>query len=117
MEPNLAWLEDPQVFRVNRLDAHSDHHFYESTEDMKAGKETLRQSLNGTWKFAWSEKPSDRPADFYREEADLTSFGEIRFRGILNFRVMIRFTISIPCIHGKGMYFYVPLTLTGIMIL
>ena len=52
MEPNLAWLEDPQVFRVNRLDAHSDHHFYESTEDMKAGKETLRQSLNGTWKFA-----------------------------------------------------------------
>ncbi|MEI3412315.1 MAG: glycoside hydrolase family 2 TIM barrel-domain containing protein [Blautia sp.] len=81
MEPNLAWLEDPQVFRVNRLDAHSDHHFYESTEDMKAGKETLRQSLNGTWKFAWSEKPSDRPAEFYREEADLTSFGEIQVPG------------------------------------
>ncbi len=81
MEPNLAWLEDPQIFRVNRLDAHSDHHFYESTEDMKAGKETLRQSLNGTWKFAWSEKPSDRPAEFYREEADLTSFGEIQVPG------------------------------------
>ena len=81
MEPNLAWLEDPQVFRVNRLDAHSDHHFYESTEDMKAGKETLRQSLNGTWKFAWSEKQSDRPAEFYREEADLTSFGEIQVPG------------------------------------
>ena len=81
MEPNLAWLEDPQVFRVNRLDSHSDHHFYESTEDMKAGKETLRQSLNGTWKFAWSEKPADRPAEFYREEADLTSFGEIQVPG------------------------------------
>lgn len=26
---NLDWLENPEVFRVNRIDAHSDHLYYE----------------------------------------------------------------------------------------
>lgn len=26
---SLKWLEDPEVFQVNRLAAHSDHYFYE----------------------------------------------------------------------------------------
>ncbi|MDY3917882.1 MAG: glycoside hydrolase family 2 TIM barrel-domain containing protein [Candidatus Limivivens sp.] len=81
MEAKLTWLEDSQVFRVNRLDAHSDHHFYEKEEDWKAGRETLRQSLNGEWRFFWSEKPADRPADFYREDADLSGFGSILVPG------------------------------------
>ena len=25
MKADIRWLDDPQVFRVNRLDAHSDH--------------------------------------------------------------------------------------------
>ena len=28
-EATLKWLNDPEVFRVNRIDAHSDHLFYE----------------------------------------------------------------------------------------
>ena len=27
-EPALDWLEDPEVFAVNRLEAHSDHKIY-----------------------------------------------------------------------------------------
>lgn len=81
MQAELKWLEDPKVFRVNRLDAHSDHHFYENERDMEAGNETLRQSLNGTWKFAWSENPGSRPADFYKAEAPLNGFGEIQVPG------------------------------------
>lgn len=81
MEANLAWLEDPKVFRVNRLDAHSDHHTYVTEEELAAGRESLRQSLNGEWLFAWSEKPADRPADFYREDADLSDFGRILVPG------------------------------------
>ena len=27
MKADIRWLDDPQVFRVNRLDAHSDHKF------------------------------------------------------------------------------------------
>ena len=25
MKAELKWLEDPRIFRINRLDAHSDH--------------------------------------------------------------------------------------------
>ena len=30
--PKLIWLEDPEVFEVNRIEAHSDHKYYESIE-------------------------------------------------------------------------------------
>ena len=47
-EATLKWLNDPEVFRVNRIDAHSDHLFYEKKEDLKLGYSMpLRQSLNG----------------------------------------------------------------------
>lgn len=73
--PELAWLEDPQVFAVNRSDAHSDHHFF-------AGSKTdLRQCLNGTWSFAYAPSPAERRADFYREDYDLSGFEEIEVPG------------------------------------
>ncbi len=81
LEAELSWLEDPEVFRVGRLDAHSDHHFYETKEDMRRGNETLRQSLNGTWKFYWSRSPRERPMDFFQKGADLSQFGEIQVPG------------------------------------
>lgn len=52
---DLAWLENPEVFAVNRLEAHSDHRFYESREEADGGIMKLRQSLNGTWKFLCPE--------------------------------------------------------------
>ena len=33
MRAELSWLTDPTVFRVNRLDAHSDHVCYASPEE------------------------------------------------------------------------------------
>ena len=30
MKAELKWLEDPRIFRINRLDAHSDHMYYGS---------------------------------------------------------------------------------------
>ena len=72
--PELHWLEDPQVFAVNRLDAHSDHIWY-------AGGSDLRQSLDGAWRFAYSPRPADRPADFWQEGASLDGFDEIAVPG------------------------------------
>ena len=37
---DLSWLEDPQVFQVGRLDAHSDHCWFESEEDLKGKGKT-----------------------------------------------------------------------------
>ena len=47
MIPDIKWLEDPSVFRVVRLDAHSDHVCYPSLTEAESGKTSLRQSLDG----------------------------------------------------------------------
>ena len=33
--PQLEWLENPEIFAVNRMEAHSDHKFYRSVEELK----------------------------------------------------------------------------------
>lgn len=38
MQAELKWLTDPTVFRVNRLDAHSGHVCYASTEEAQRGE-------------------------------------------------------------------------------
>lgn len=73
--PELSWLEDPRVFAVNRLDAHSDHTWYDAAGD------GLRQSLDGPWQFAYSPCPDQRPADFWQAGASPDGFGEIAVPG------------------------------------
>ena len=64
---DIAWLSDPEVFAVNRKAAHSDHDYYETmSQAQKWGKMPLRQSLNGTWRFAYAPNPSLRVKDFYK---------------------------------------------------
>ena len=53
MKATLEWLANPEIFAVNRIPAHSDHRYFTSE-----GK--LRQYLNGTWKFAYTEHPDNR---------------------------------------------------------
>ena len=81
MEANLFWLNDPSLFEVNRLDAHSDHVCYASAEEAARGESSLRQSLDGLWRFTWSEKPGSRPEDFWREGFDDSAFGTILVPG------------------------------------
>lgn len=81
MKPELNWLTDPTVFAVNRLDAHSDHICYRTYEEAETGISSLRQSLDGNWRFAYSPCPAKRPADFWKPEADLSSFGTIMVPG------------------------------------
>ena len=81
MEAKLNWLADPTVFRVNRLEAHSDHITYASLEEAEEKKTSLRQSLDGEWSFVWSENPSKRPALFWKEDYDLSDFGTIQVPG------------------------------------
>ena len=77
-EPTLDWLEDPEVFRINRIDAHSDHYFYEEMNHIKLEDNMpLKQSLNGKWRFSYSENPSLRIRDFYKEDFDVSGFDYI----------------------------------------
>ncbi|MGN1085241.1 MAG: glycoside hydrolase family 2 TIM barrel-domain containing protein, partial [Lachnospiraceae bacterium] len=74
MKATLDWLKNPEVFAVNRERAHSDHVFYD-----KSG--SLRQSLNGTWKFSYAENPQHRIAEFYRCDYPVEKFDEIQVPG------------------------------------
>ncbi len=89
MKAELKWLDNPEVFRVNQLEAHSDHPFYQSKEDMPGSasqvpfsqtfteKNSLLQSLNGTWQFRFSVSSKERPEYFYQEDFISNDFDEI----------------------------------------
>ena len=81
MQPSIKWLDDPRVFRVGQLDAHSDHVYYETEADCAAARQALCQSLDGVWKFAYSVNAKERPADFWQEGFDVSGFGEITVPG------------------------------------
>ena len=83
-EPTLDWLTDPEVFQINRLDAHSDHRFY--TDEIKAlerGPMDLYQSLNGKWKFHLSKNPSLRPQSFFEDGFSCQAWDSIEVPGHL----------------------------------
>lgn len=75
IEPTLKWLADPEVFAVNREEAHSDHLYYEEDGSQ------LKQSLNGIWQFSYAACPKDRIRDFYKEEYDTDGFAAIEVPG------------------------------------
>ncbi len=81
MRATLEWLENPEVFEVNRCKAHSDHKFYQNLEEKGQGKSALFQSLNGKWKFSYAENPSLRKEDFYEDEVDYRNYDEIEVPG------------------------------------
>lgn len=47
-------VKDPTWFRENRVNAHSDHRYYGSMEEMEQKQDNFRYSLNGLWKFHYA---------------------------------------------------------------
>ena len=81
MKADIRWLDDASVFRVGEMAAHSDHAFYADAAEADAGASSLRASLDGEWDFKWSVNSASRPADFYKEDADLAGFTKITVPG------------------------------------
>lgn len=81
MKAEIKWLDDPEVFWVNQIPAHSDHRFFEDEETCRRGEDLLRQSLNGEWEFHYSVNAKSRPVDFYREDYDRSGFDRITVPG------------------------------------
>lgn len=81
MNADMKWLDNPEVFKVNQLEPHSDHCYYLDYSDMKKEKNPLLQSLNGQWEFAYSKKVMERPVDFYKETFDASGFDKIMVPG------------------------------------
>ena len=81
MNADIKWLDDPEVFRVNQLPAHSDHKYYTSYIDLEENNNYLTQSLNGTWKFSYSKNASIRPVSFYKPQFYSAKWDEITVPG------------------------------------
>ncbi|MBN2480609.1 MAG: DUF4981 domain-containing protein [Bacteroidales bacterium] len=73
-------LEDPTITSVNTLKPHAWFLPFPDSESLR-GKQNMESPwcllLNGKWKFHWSANPAERPADFYRNDYDASSWKEI----------------------------------------
>ncbi len=66
--------ENPKMFGQNREPAHCTLIPYEDHKQAlrdKPERSPYYLSLNGTWKFHWVRKPTDRPNDFFKPEVDI----------------------------------------------
>ena len=71
-------VKNPEFFRENRLEAHSDHVSYRSHEEQREGKTSLRMSLNGLWKFSYAPNYESVIKDFEKLECDCRGWADIR---------------------------------------
>nr|WP_315401838.1 glycoside hydrolase family 2 TIM barrel-domain containing protein [uncultured Duganella sp.] len=83
--PAAEW-EQPEVLAVNREPMKATFFNFESREkalaaDPAASKYYL--SLDGTWSFAYSTTPDNRPKDFYRADFDLAGWKTIQVPGMI----------------------------------
>ena len=78
MKPQLNWLDDPQVFRLGQIAAHSDHHYYSDYDELAAGTTKWKQSLNGTWNFKYLPNSQKIPSNFYCKDYDYSNFDQIK---------------------------------------
>ena len=69
-------LENPEIFKINRMKAHSDHFALPMKDDG-----TFRQCLDGEWAFSYSGKLEDRVLHFAGEKDDISFFKTIQVPG------------------------------------
>ena len=81
MNADIKWLDNPEVFRVNQLAAHSDHCYFQKYGDIQTEDNGLTQSLNGQWDFCFSINAKTRPENFFREDFDTKDFDKIMVPG------------------------------------
>ncbi len=75
---NYSRVADPEFFRENRLDAHSDHVCYADGREEQAGESSYRLSLNGLWKFAYAPNYQSAVKDFQALDYDCRGWADIR---------------------------------------
>ena len=61
-------VKDPQYFCDGRREAHSDHVYYASGQEMDAGQSSFTESLNGLWKFHYAKNYGSTIQGFENEE-------------------------------------------------
>ncbi|MEN8078336.1 glycoside hydrolase family 2 TIM barrel-domain containing protein [Clostridioides difficile] len=78
---NLDYLENPEVFSINRLEARSDHNYYKDINELREGNSSFKQYLNGTWKFHYSKNLDGVIDKFYDENFNVENWDNIKVPG------------------------------------
>ena len=81
MEFKYAWLEDPTIFAINRLPAHSDHTWYIDEKDFVNGTQSNALKLNGKWKFHYAKNWQGTIDGFEALTCDCQSWDDIEVPG------------------------------------
>ncbi|RPH32828.1 MAG: DUF4981 domain-containing protein [Bacteroidales bacterium] len=78
-------IENPQILSINAIKPHT--WFLPYSDSISALNDlefnAQRVSLNGTWTFHWSPKPSDRPTDFYKVGYNTEGWDSIKVPGLM----------------------------------
>ena len=72
--------ENPEMIGRNKMDPYAFFIPYASREAALAGKKENSPfvlSLNGSWKFHWASRPSERLADYFNPDFDDSNWGMI----------------------------------------
>ena len=72
--------ENPQLLDLNKEKPHASFMLFDNAADLKAGeysKSQWHKSLNGTWKFVYTDKYAKRIVDFYREDLNDKNWADI----------------------------------------
>ncbi|MCM3111800.1 glycoside hydrolase family 2 TIM barrel-domain containing protein [Lederbergia lenta] len=75
------WNNNPEIFQLNRHEAHATLMPYHTVEEALKGKREASknyQSLNGQWKFSFSETPDTRNLEFFKADFDYSKWDEIK---------------------------------------
>ena len=71
-------ISNPTFFAQNRVKAHSDHAFYVDAQEAASKQMSMKESLNGYWKFFYARNLEEAPTDFEKTEFDCKKWSDIK---------------------------------------
>ncbi|MDQ0373375.1 glycoside hydrolase family 2 TIM barrel-domain containing protein [Cellulomonas humilata] len=74
---DLDRIADPALVQENRLDAHSDHRWFASSQEAATGTSSFEQSLNGLWKLHYAKSPALVVPGFERVDVDDSGWDDV----------------------------------------
>ena len=71
-------IKDPQFFKDNVLPAHAALNLYANEKEAARGESSLKQSLDGIWKFSYAINIDSAVTGFEQESYDCRPWADIR---------------------------------------
>lgn len=78
---DLSYLENSEIYEVNRLESKSDHKFYRNLDELLEDNSSFKIELSGDWKFHYSKNLDGIINNFYEEDYNTESWDNIKVPG------------------------------------